>query len=90
MFDSSEIPGINEGVMPFHKNFIEKRPEDVKAFVRVWNKTTLFIKSNPEEAFRIIAKIYNKTTKEVADLTEIDKDSGSSGKHHCIHFCCWF
>jgi NitT/TauT family transport system substrate-binding protein len=73
LFDTSEIPGIMPGVCAFHKSFIEKRPEDIQAYVNVWHKTTRFIKENPKEAFGIIADIYNVAPGEVQALTQADK-----------------
>ncbi len=73
LFDTTEIPGIMPGVCAFHKSFIEKRPEDVQAYVNVWHKTTQFIKENPKEAFGIIADIYKLAPGEVQALTQADK-----------------
>jgi NitT/TauT family transport system substrate-binding protein len=65
IFDTSEIPGILPEGGAFHKSLIEKRPEDVQAFVQVWHRTTGFIKENPDEAFGIIAKKYGESVEEV-------------------------
>jgi NitT/TauT family transport system substrate-binding protein len=73
LFDSSQIPGINAGVMVFHRRFIGERPQDVQAFVNVWQKTVEFIKENPKEAFGIIAKIYGVNPGEAQALAQIDK-----------------
>jgi NitT/TauT family transport system substrate-binding protein len=73
LFDTSEILGIVPGVCAFHKSFIEKRPEDVQAYVNVWHKTTQFIKEKPKEAFGIIADIYNVAPGEVQALAQADK-----------------
>lgn len=75
IFDSSEIKGLNSGNWVFKRNLIKERPADVQAFVDVWNKTTNFIKSNPDEAYGIIAKIYKVTPAEVAELEKIDNIS---------------
>lgn len=61
LFDTSAIPGISPGGHTFRRSFIKERPDDVQAYVNVWHKTTLFIKENPDEAFGIIAGIYNVT-----------------------------
>jgi len=73
IFGTSEIPGLISDVIGFHRSFIEERPGDVQAYVNVWHKTTKFIKENPEEAFGIIAEIYNVTPEEVQALTQEDK-----------------
>jgi NitT/TauT family transport system substrate-binding protein len=73
LFDTSEIQGIMPGVCTFHKSFIEKRPEDVQAYVNVWHRTIQFIREKPKEAFGIIADIYNITPGEVQALAQADK-----------------
>jgi NitT/TauT family transport system substrate-binding protein len=73
LFDTSEIPGISPNGVVFHKSFIESRPNDVQAFVNVWHKTTEFIKEHPEEAFPIIADIYDIPVGDVQAFTQDDK-----------------
>lgn len=73
IFDTSQLPGLNSGNWVFKKDFIAQRPADVEAFVNVWNKTTDFIKHNPDEAYGIIAKIYQVPIADVASLADIDK-----------------
>jgi NitT/TauT family transport system substrate-binding protein len=73
IFDSSEVPGLIYVGITFHRSFIEQRPQDVQAYVNVWHKTTEFIKTNPEEAFGIIAKIYDVPIDEVQAFTQQDK-----------------
>jgi NitT/TauT family transport system substrate-binding protein len=73
LFDTSEIPGISSLGFVFHRSFIEQRPEDVMAFLSVWNRATDFIKKTPDEAFRIIAEIYKKSPAEVKALARVDK-----------------
>ncbi|MDC1205629.1 ABC transporter substrate-binding protein [Candidatus Pacebacteria bacterium] len=73
IFDSSEIPGISPSVTGFLRSFVENRPGDVEAYVKVWNKTTKFIKENPDEAFRIIAEIYDESPDEVAGFANLDR-----------------
>jgi NitT/TauT family transport system substrate-binding protein len=65
IFDSSEIPGLIPDVFASRKNFIDERPEDVQAFVNVWNKTTKFMMENHDEAFGIIAGIYGESIADV-------------------------
>ncbi len=73
LFDTSQIPGISPNGVVFHRSFVEKRPEDVQAYVNVWYKTTEFIKEDPGEAFGIIAEIYNKTRGEALAFAQTDR-----------------
>ncbi len=73
IFNTAEIPGISPALETFRRSFIEERPGDVQAFVKVWHKTTQFIKENPKEAFGIIAQNYNQTRSEVEVYAQADK-----------------
>ncbi|MCW8331377.1 ABC transporter substrate-binding protein [Photobacterium sp. SDRW27] len=64
LFDTSAIPGISPGGHTFRRSFIKERPADVQAYINVWHKTTQYIKDSPDEAFGIIAEIYNVTPAE--------------------------
>jgi NitT/TauT family transport system substrate-binding protein len=73
IFDSSQVPGLIYVGLTFHRSFIEQRPQDVQAYVNVWHKTTEFIKEHPEEAFQIIADIYDVPVGDVQAFTQQDK-----------------
>lgn len=73
LFDTSAIPGISPAGCAFHRDFIEKRPEDVEAFVGVWRRTADFIRGNPKEAFGIIAEIYKESLGEVEAFAQVDR-----------------
>jgi NitT/TauT family transport system substrate-binding protein len=73
LWDSSEKHNINGGVQVFKREFIKKRPSDVQIFVNVWYKTAEFIKNNPDEAFEIIALIYDLETEAVQEFVKIDR-----------------
>jgi NitT/TauT family transport system substrate-binding protein len=70
IFDTSEIPGLIPDVMAFHKSFVDERLEDVQAFVNVWHRTTEFIRENPDEAFGIIAGIYDVPVEDVVGFAK--------------------
>jgi NitT/TauT family transport system substrate-binding protein len=73
IWDSSRIININGGVQVFKKSFIEEKPNDVQALVNVWHRTTEFIKTNPDEAFQIIADIYDVPVGDVQAFTQDDR-----------------
>jgi NitT/TauT family transport system substrate-binding protein len=73
VWDSSEIPGLMPSGMPFRKSFIDAHPEEVAAFVGVWNKTTNYIKSNPDDAFDIVAAAHHTTRADIAAFAQTDK-----------------
>jgi NitT/TauT family transport system substrate-binding protein len=73
LFDTSEVPGLSPKVIVFQRKFIEERPGDVAAFVKVWQRTTTFLKAHPDEAFGIIAALDKKTPEEVRQFAKVDK-----------------
>ncbi len=73
IFNTSEIPGISPAGLVFHRGFIKERPGDVQAYVNVWHKTTLFIKENPDEAFGLIAEIYDVSPDEVQAFSRLNQ-----------------
>lgn len=73
LFDTAEIPGLSPLGYVFHKKFIQQRPGDVLAFLRVWRRATDFIDENPAEAYEIIAEIYKKSPAEVKAFSRINK-----------------
>jgi NitT/TauT family transport system substrate-binding protein len=73
LFDTSQIPGLTPNLIVFHRKFIEERRTEVAAFVKVWDRTTSFIKEYPDEAFAIAASVNNKTPEEVRQFAQTDK-----------------
>ena len=73
LWDSSQMPGVVSAGYVFRKDFIERRPEDIQAFVKVWHKTAEFIKNHPNEAFAVIAKNYSTSLAEVESFTKLNQ-----------------
>jgi NitT/TauT family transport system substrate-binding protein len=72
LFDASQVPGLSPTLIVFHRNFIEQRPSEVAAFVKVWERATTFIKEYPDEAFAIVASGNRKTPEEVRQFAQTD------------------
>lgn len=66
IFDTSEVQGVLSNVISFHQSFIDERPNDVQVYVNTWYRTTEFIKENPNEAFDIVADIYDVPVDDVS------------------------
>lgn len=73
IWDSSKISGLIPSGIAFKQSFIDAHPNEVEAFVYVWNKTTNYIKSNPNDVFDIIAATYNSTRADIAAFAQTDK-----------------
>jgi len=54
--DSTENPGLITDVMLATADVIEARQPEIKALYRAWNRAVDFVKENPVEANRIMAK----------------------------------
>jgi NitT/TauT family transport system substrate-binding protein len=72
VFDTSKISGISPAVRVFSGRFIKQRPDDVQAFVGVWQRTTAFIQEHPDEAFAIVAKSRSATIEMVRKMARAD------------------
>jgi NitT/TauT family transport system substrate-binding protein len=70
LVDSSAILGLLPEGTTFHKSFVDERLEDVQAYVNVWHRTTEFIRENPDEAFGIIAGIYDVPVEDVVGFAK--------------------
>jgi NitT/TauT family transport system substrate-binding protein len=56
LIDSASTPGLIVDVVALTCDYIDKNPKDVEAFVKGLYKAVEFIKTNPEEAYAIMAK----------------------------------
>ena len=56
LIDSSATPGLIVDVVSLTCDYIDKNPKDVEAFVKGLYKAVDFIKTNPDEAYAIMAK----------------------------------
>lgn len=70
LYDSSKLPGLIMAGMTFRQGFIQQRPEDVQRLLQVWHRTTRYINADQEQAFAMIAAIYEVTPEEVANFAE--------------------
>lgn len=56
IFDSSEIPEQVIDVVSVKSSVVERDPEWVKRFHQAWGKALAFAKTNPQEAYQIMAE----------------------------------
>jgi len=73
IFSTKEAVGIEGGIGTLRRQFVQERPADVQALLAVWNRTTEFIKTQPDEAFAIVATVNKKTLDEVKAFAANDK-----------------
>jgi NitT/TauT family transport system substrate-binding protein len=62
---SKETPGIIADVMAFQDDFVSKRPDDVKAFLRALVAARTWWDANPQEGNQIVAKVLGVKPDEV-------------------------
>ncbi|MBI1880371.1 MAG: ABC transporter substrate-binding protein, partial [Chloroflexi bacterium] len=65
---SSDYPGLIVDILVFRSDFIENRPNDVRAFVDAWYEALDFLKTNPDEGNAIIAEAMELTPADVGGM----------------------
>lgn len=68
LLSSADEPGVIVDTLSINESYLEKNPEKVKKVVRAWFKALDYWKSHPEESNEIMAKYYNVSAQEFADL----------------------
>jgi len=66
---SRDIPNVIVDILVCNKKFAQK-PELIKAFIEGWLKSVEYIKENPDEAKRIIAKGLNVTEEDIDGMMD--------------------
>lgn len=56
LFSSKEFPGAISDHLVFSEAFVKAHPQDVQKLVKTWYDTLDYIKKNPEESLKIMAK----------------------------------
>lgn len=73
LIDSAATPGLIVDVVALTCDYIDKNPKDVEAFVKGLYKAVEFIKTNPEEAYAVMAKGVGGYLEKPADFAEAAK-----------------
>jgi NitT/TauT family transport system substrate-binding protein len=73
LFSTEQIPGVTGGTLAVRRKLLEERPQDLQALLRVWHRTTEFIKQQPDAAFAIVAEVNKKTPAEVRAFAQTEK-----------------
>ncbi len=67
LFTSRDFPGAIPDHLVVSRKFLKERPADVQKLIDTWFDTLEYIKANPEEAVKIMAKRAGVTTAEYRD-----------------------
>jgi NitT/TauT family transport system substrate-binding protein len=73
LFSTAEFPGLTYNVLSMRREFVQARPAEVAALLRVWERTVQFIRDNPNEACAIVARAFNQPLAEVKDMMRTDR-----------------
>jgi len=73
LIDSAATPGLIVDVVSLTCDYIDKNPKDVEAFVKGLYKAVDFIKTNPDEAYAIMAKGVGGYLEKPEDFAEAAK-----------------
>jgi NitT/TauT family transport system substrate-binding protein len=57
LFNSSNIPGLIPDLLVFKDDVVKSRPADIQKIVNTWFQVVDFVKSKPDEAVKIMAKV---------------------------------
>ncbi len=57
IYSSADIPGLIPDIVACKTSVVEKRPEDIQNLVATWFDVLEFLKTNPDEAVAIMAKV---------------------------------
>lgn len=68
LFTSKDTPNAIVDVLAVRNEVIKQRPEDVKQLIQVWFEALKFIKTNPDEAFAIMAKASDVSVPEFMEM----------------------
>jgi len=86
LIDSSQTPGLIVDVVSLTCDYIQKNPKDVEAFVNGVYKAVEFIKTNPDEAYAIMAKGVGGYLEKPEDFAEAAKGVRFYDKPRNIEF----
>jgi NitT/TauT family transport system substrate-binding protein len=73
LFSTADFPGLAYTVLSFRRQFVESRPDDVVALLRVWQRTVEYIRENPKEACAIVSRLVNDPLPYVQDMMTKDR-----------------
>jgi NitT/TauT family transport system substrate-binding protein len=86
LIDSSETPGLIVDVVDLTCDYIDKNPKDVEAFMKGLYKAVDFIKTNPDEAYAVMAKGVGGYLEKPEDFAEAAKGVRFYDKARNIEF----
>lgn len=73
LFDSAQIPGLSPSVAATRADFMRQRQADLQKLLQVWQRTSEFIRREPDTAYAIVAEVNHKTMAEVQELARLDR-----------------
>jgi NitT/TauT family transport system substrate-binding protein len=73
LFSTADFPGLTYNVLSLRRQFVESRPDDVVALLRVWQKTVEYIRENPKESCAIVSRLVNDPLPYVQDMMTKDR-----------------
>lgn len=73
LVSTAELPGLTYNVFTLRREFVETRPDDVVALLRVWQRATEYIQENPKEASAIVSRLVNDPPQSVQSMMAKDR-----------------
>lgn len=73
LFSTAEFPGLTYNVFALRREFVQARPADVAALLRVWARAVHYIRDNPNEACEIVARLFKEPVTDAKDMMRTDR-----------------
>jgi NitT/TauT family transport system substrate-binding protein len=73
LFSTADLPGLTYNVLSMRRDFVDARPKDVAALLRVWLRTNDYIRENPREACAIVARLVDDPLASVQNMMSTDR-----------------
>jgi NitT/TauT family transport system substrate-binding protein len=69
VFSTTDFPGLTYSVLTFRHDFINARPQDVAALIRVWHRAERFVHEHMDETCLLVSRRLEENLPEVQQLT---------------------
>jgi len=73
LFSTEQFPGLTYTVMTFRRDFVDARPRDIEALLRVWHRAVQYIRKHPDESLPLISKSFGATLASTESLMRSDR-----------------
>jgi len=73
LFSTADFPGLAYSTLGLRKEFIDARPRDVEALVRVWRRATEYVRKHPAEVCALTAGLNQYPVADCYAIMRVDR-----------------